>query len=75
MESGRTRAAPRSPPQSFTVSFPFDVVDVVHMGRAPWAAVDVDVDDDRVVADAMAATEVTALAARKFPSLRRGGPG
>ncbi|WP_107491122.1 heme ABC transporter ATP-binding protein [Thermobifida fusca] len=59
-------------PQSFTVSFPFDVVDVVHMGRAPWAAVDVDVDDDRVVADAMAATEVTALAARKFPSLSGG---
>ncbi|MGV2384056.1 MAG UNVERIFIED_CONTAM: heme ABC transporter ATP-binding protein [Thermobifida fusca] len=59
-------------PQSFTVSFPFDVVDVVHMGRAPWAAVDVDVDDDRVVADPMAATEVTALAARKFPSLSGG---
>ena len=59
-------------PQSFTVSFPFDVVDVVHMGRAPWAAVDVDVDDDRVVADALAATEVTALAARKFPSLSGG---
>lgn len=59
-------------PQNFAVSFPFDVVDVVHMGRAPWAAVDEAEDDDRVVVEAMAATEVTALADRKFPSLSGG---
>ncbi|GAA3992625.1 heme ABC transporter ATP-binding protein [Thermobifida alba] len=59
-------------PQNFTVSFPFDVIDVVYMGRAPWAAVGGADDDDRVVADAMAATEVTALASRKFPALSGG---
>ncbi|MFJ4683150.1 heme ABC transporter ATP-binding protein [Streptomyces sp. NPDC091377] len=58
-------------PQSAALSFPFSVAEVVRMGRAPWAAVDQD-DDERVVAEAMAATEVTAFAARPFSALSGG---
>ncbi|MFK4105157.1 heme ABC transporter ATP-binding protein [Streptomyces sp. NPDC019531] len=58
-------------PQSAALSFPFSVDDVVRMGRAPWAAVDPD-GDDRAVADAMAATEVTRFAARPFSALSGG---
>ncbi|WLW55546.1 heme ABC transporter ATP-binding protein [Streptomyces sp. YU58] len=58
-------------PQSAALSFPFAVEDVVRMGRAPWAAVDPD-GDDRAVAEAMAATEVTRFAARPFSALSGG---
>ncbi|ANS64821.1 hemin importer ATP-binding subunit [Streptomyces lincolnensis] len=58
-------------PQSATLSFPFAVEEVVRMGRAPWVAVNPD-DDDRAVAEAMAATEVTRFAARPFSALSGG---
>lgn len=58
-------------PQSTALSFPFSVEEVVRMGRAPWAVVDAD-GDDRAVADAMAATEVTRFAARPFSALSGG---
>ncbi|NEB05132.1 heme ABC transporter ATP-binding protein [Streptomyces sp. SID13726] len=58
-------------PQATGVSFPFSVEDVVRMGRAPWAAVDPE-GDDRAVADAMAATEVTRFGDRSFSALSGG---
>ncbi|MEV0437645.1 heme ABC transporter ATP-binding protein [Streptomyces spectabilis] len=59
-------------PQSATLSFPFPVEDVVRMGRAPWAGTRLEDDDDKVVREAMAATEVTAFAARPFSALSGG---
>ncbi|MEU9057063.1 heme ABC transporter ATP-binding protein [Streptomyces sp. NPDC048384] len=58
-------------PQSASLSFPFAVEEVVRMGRAPWAAVHPD-GDDRAVAEAMAATEVTEFAVRPFSALSGG---
>ncbi|WP_030598429.1 heme ABC transporter ATP-binding protein [Streptomyces fulvoviolaceus] len=58
-------------PQSATLSFPFTVEEVVRMGRAPHAAVS-PADDDLAVVAAMAATEVTAFAARPFSALSGG---
>ncbi|MEU6259827.1 heme ABC transporter ATP-binding protein [Streptomyces sp. NPDC047043] len=57
-------------PQSAALSFPFSVEEVVRMGRAPHAASPAE--DDRVVAEAMAATDVTAFAARPFCALSGG---
>ncbi|MET8855882.1 heme ABC transporter ATP-binding protein [Streptomyces sp. NPDC004579] len=57
-------------PQSATLSFPFTVEEVVRMGRAPWAHTRRD--DDAAVGAAMAATEVTAFAARPFGALSGG---
>ena len=48
-------------PQSATLSFPFTVADVVRMGRAPWTGARPE-EDETAVAEAMAATEVTAFA-------------
>ncbi|MEQ8144157.1 heme ABC transporter ATP-binding protein [Streptomyces sp. OP7] len=58
-------------PQSATLSFPFTVEDVVRMGRAPWTGARPE-DDEAAVAEAMAATEVTAFAARPFSALSGG---
>ncbi|MGA5514910.1 heme ABC transporter ATP-binding protein [Streptomyces pseudogriseolus] len=58
-------------PQSATLSFPFTVADVVRMGRAPWTGVRPE-EDEAAVAEAMAATEVTAFAARPFSALSGG---
>ncbi|MFF2373779.1 heme ABC transporter ATP-binding protein [Streptomyces xiamenensis] len=59
-------------PQSAELSFPFAVAEVVAMGRAPWAGTPQADDDERAVAEAMAATEVTAFAARPFSALSGG---
>lgn len=59
-------------PQSAALSFPFAVEDVVRMGRAPWAGTRFEDEDDRVVREAMAATEVTGFAARPFSALSGG---
>ncbi|MEW2388359.1 heme ABC transporter ATP-binding protein [Streptomyces venezuelae] len=59
-------------PQSATLSFPFPVEDVVRMGRAPWAGTRPADDDDRIVRESMAATEVTEFAARPFSALSGG---
>ncbi|MDT6982098.1 heme ABC transporter ATP-binding protein [Streptomyces lusitanus] len=58
-------------PQSATLSFPFTVADVVRMGRAPWTGARPE-EDEAAVAEAMAATEVTAFAARPFSALSGG---
>ncbi|MFJ8532770.1 heme ABC transporter ATP-binding protein [Streptomyces sp. NPDC093591] len=57
-------------PQSANLSFPFTVEEVVRMGRAPHATSPAE--DDLAVADAMAATEVTAFALRPFSALSGG---
>jgi iron complex transport system ATP-binding protein len=59
-------------PQEQRLAFGFRVVDVVRMGRAPWARrPEEDLDDD-VVAEAMQRTDVLALADRSFPTLSGG---
>lgn len=58
--------------QQVQLSFPFTVLDVVQMGRAPWSNTAAsEFDGDRVSA-AMRATDVTAFAARKFSHLSGG---
>ncbi|MGW5862533.1 heme ABC transporter ATP-binding protein [Streptomyces sp. NPDC055239] len=59
-------------PQAASLSFPFAVEDVVRMGRAPWAGTALEDDDDRVVRESMAATEVCEFAARPFSALSGG---
>jgi iron complex transport system ATP-binding protein len=58
--------------QQVAVAFPFRVVDVVRMGRAPWAGLATDDLDDAVVREALATTDTTHLAARTFPTLSGG---
>lgn len=59
-------------PQAALLSFPFSVADVVRMGRAPWAGTPAEEEDEAAIAEAMAATEVTAFAARPFSALSGG---
>lgn len=54
------------------VAFGFRVVDVVRMGRAPWAGTDAEDEDDQVVAEMMARTEVLTFADRAYPTLSGG---
>ncbi|MGY0499118.1 heme ABC transporter ATP-binding protein [Nocardia sp. FBN12] len=59
-------------PQSHAVGFPFTARDVVAMGRAPWLHTPAADNDDSLIASALAATDVTHLATRVFPSLSGG---
>ncbi|MDT0264815.1 heme ABC transporter ATP-binding protein [Streptomyces sp. DSM 44915] len=59
-------------PQAATLSFPFPVVEVVRMGRAPWANTAAADEDEAAVAEAMAATDVLAFADRPFGALSGG---
>ncbi|GAB2925547.1 heme ABC transporter ATP-binding protein [Streptomyces mayteni] len=59
-------------PQTAALAFPFTVAEVVRMGRAPWAGTPAEDEDDAAVAEAMAATEVTAFASRQFSALSGG---
>lgn len=58
--------------QESRLSFAFTVVEVVRMGRAPWQGTDHDLDDDRVIADALARSEMEDLSHRRFPTLSGG---
>jgi len=58
--------------QRIEVSFPFSAVDVVRMGRAPWAGTPAQDWDDYVVAEAMAESDVLRLAERTFNTLSGG---
>ncbi|WP_431806544.1 heme ABC transporter ATP-binding protein [Microbacterium paraoxydans] len=58
--------------QENTVTFPFTAEQVVRMGRTPWARTRAAEADDEIVAEAMAQTEVSALAGRTVPSLSGG---
>lgn len=59
-------------PQKHTVTFPFSVRQVVQMGRSPWAHTDLADDDDLVVDEAMAATDVSQFADRAVSDLSGG---
>ncbi|MFE3542674.1 heme ABC transporter ATP-binding protein [Nocardia sp. NPDC059177] len=59
-------------PQSHTVGFPFTAREVVAMGRSPWLHTPAADNDDALVDAALAATDVTHLATRAFPSLSGG---
>ncbi|WP_320779144.1 heme ABC transporter ATP-binding protein [Streptomyces sp. CRN 30] len=59
-------------PQSASLSFPFAVEEVVRMGRAPYAGTPLEDEDDPVVAEAMARTEVSGFAGRPFAALSGG---
>lgn len=58
--------------QENTVSFPFLVAEVIAMGRSPWARTIEGRDDIGAVAEAMAATDVAHLAARRYTQLSGG---
>ncbi|HEY0187655.1 MAG TPA: heme ABC transporter ATP-binding protein [Cellulomonas sp.] len=58
--------------QEHRLSFPFPVVDVVRMGRAPWRSTPDEDQDEQIVADALAEADVLHLAARRFPTLSGG---
>ncbi|MYV57694.1 heme ABC transporter ATP-binding protein [Streptomyces sp. SID3212] len=59
-------------PQTAVLAFPFTVEEVVRMGRAPWSGTARADEDDAVVAEAMAATEVTPFAGRVVSTLSGG---
>jgi len=58
--------------QRIEISFPFSVLDVVRMGRAPWAGTAGEEDDERAVAGALADTDVADLGEREYTSLSGG---
>jgi iron complex transport system ATP-binding protein len=71
--SHRDRARARAVlTQDNQLSFPFTVRQVVLMGRSPWARTENSAEDERAVDEAMSATDVTHLAARRFTSLSGG---
>ncbi|KRC54974.1 MULTISPECIES: heme ABC transporter ATP-binding protein [unclassified Nocardioides] len=61
--------------QEHRISFPFPAADVVRMGRAPWRGLPEEDEDDRVVAEAMATTDVGRLAHQPFSLLSGGEKG
>lgn len=58
--------------QENQVSFPFTVTEVVEMGRSPWQRTSSRDDDERAIAEAIKATDVSHLAARRYTSLSGG---
>ena len=58
--------------QDNQVSFPFRVIEVVSMGRAPWARTIEGRDDIREVSRAMDAADITHLARRRYSTLSGG---
>jgi iron complex transport system ATP-binding protein len=58
--------------QENVVTFPFRVRDVVEMGRSPWARTPLAEDDSAAVAAALAQTDVSHLADRRFTTLSGG---
>lgn len=59
-------------PQQVTMTFPFEVGEVVRMGRSPWAGTSAEDDDEAVVAAALAEVDATHLAGRRFTTLSGG---
>lgn len=58
--------------QENTVTFPFRVREVVEMGRSPWARTPQEEDDSTAVAAALAETDVSHLADRRYTTLSGG---
>jgi iron complex transport system ATP-binding protein len=59
-------------PQQFMVTFPFTALDVVQMGRAPWARTPLAELDDVSVTAALDETDTRHLAHRHYPTLSGG---
>ncbi|AWH94776.1 heme ABC transporter ATP-binding protein [Dietzia psychralcaliphila] len=57
--------------QANSVAFPFTVREIVAMGRAPWAALPED-DDEEIIDESLAATDTSHLQSRTFPTLSGG---
>ncbi len=58
--------------QEQRLAFGFRAVDVVRMGRAPWAGTDAEDRDEEAVADAVVRAELPDLLERTFPTLSGG---
>lgn len=58
--------------QEHHLSFPFEVEDVVRMGRAPWRGRPEEADDDRAVAHGIELAQVGHLTTRRYPTLSGG---
>lgn len=58
--------------QSNQVAFSFTSRQVIEMGRAPWIGTEQSEDDARLIADAVAVTDVAHLGGRRFPTLSGG---
>ncbi|GAA1604722.1 heme ABC transporter ATP-binding protein [Leucobacter chromiireducens] len=58
--------------QSNSVSFPFPVVDIVKMGRAPWQSITTVEDDDRIIAEELLRSDTFRFAERTYTSLSGG---
>lgn len=58
--------------QSNAISFPFSVVDVVKMGRAPWRNITSVEEDDRIIAQELLRSDTFRFAERPFTSLSGG---
>lgn len=58
--------------QSNAISFPFRVVEVVKMGRAPWRSITSVEEDDRIIASELLRTDTFRFADRVFTSLSGG---
>lgn len=58
--------------QHNTVSFPFSVLDVVKMGRAPWRTESTVEEDDRIIAQELLRTDTFQFAERTYTSLSGG---
>lgn len=68
-ELARKRAVLR---QDNGLSFPFTVLEVVKMGRAPWMRITTAEQDERIIATEMVRTDVMQFASRSVPSLSGG---
>lgn len=68
-ELARKRAVLR---QDNALSFPFTVLEVVKMGRAPWQRLSTPTQDERIIATEMVRTNVMQFASRSVPSLSGG---
>lgn len=58
--------------QDNPLSFPFSVLDVVKMGRAPWQRITSPAEDERIIAQEMSRVNIVRFAERIFPSLSGG---
>jgi iron complex transport system ATP-binding protein len=58
--------------QDNALSFPFRVIDVITMGRAPWTRTDEIAGDSAAIASAASRADVTHLAGRRFTELSGG---
>ncbi len=61
--------------QDNNLLFPFTVMQVVEMGRAPWRRTPLEDDDNAAISEAIDAADIAHLASRRVPSLSGGERG